>query len=137
MNKKFVKIIYRIGQLLLVFITAILSYFLMQLAITGHLNRDYAAMYREIVTNQPATIINILMLVILVVTIIALMGDYWWGLAAAIILLVVALFVDYQKILSRSEPLLPSDLIMVNQVGGLIKMVHWISILSTTRATVS
>lgn len=129
MNKKFVKIIYRIGQLLLVFLTAVMSYFFMQLAITGHLNRDYAAMYREIVINQPATIINILMLVILVVTIIALMGDYWWGLAASIILLVVALFVDHQKILSRSEPLLPSDLIMVNQVGGLIKMVHWMSIL--------
>lgn len=129
MNKKFLKIIYRIAQLLIVVIIVAIIYFFMQLSITGHLNRNYAAMYAEIINNQPATIINFLMLIILVVTVISLVGDYWWGLITAFILLVVALFVNYQKILSRSEPLLPSDLIMFNQIGGLIKMVHWMSIL--------
>ncbi|MCO6541461.1 MAG: sulfatase-like hydrolase/transferase [Lactobacillus sp.] len=122
------KIAYRIVQILVVILIAAVAYFYLQLAITGHLDRDYLAMYNEIISNPIATAINVLMLMVFVITLIALIGDYWWGIAGSISLFAIMIFVDYQKIVSRSEPLLPSDLIMAKQVGGLIQMVNWLSI---------
>lgn len=123
------RFMYFLLQVLLVCLIAYGFYFEFQLALTGSLTHGYHEMFWEIKNNPVVTRINWFFLVIIITMLIALLGDYWWGISLSVIIFSIILYVDFNKIISRSEPLLPNDLSMAGQAGGLIKMVSWQSLL--------
>ncbi|UQS82443.1 LTA synthase family protein [Bombilactobacillus folatiphilus] len=123
------RILYHLVQVFLVLAVAGFFYIECQLALTGSLTHGYQALFRDMSLSPLTVRLNLLFLVVLITTLIAIIGDYWWGLATSISLLTIFLYVNFQKIVSRSEPLVPSDLQMVGQTKGLTHMVSWQSIL--------
>ncbi|MBA1434370.1 LTA synthase family protein [Bombilactobacillus bombi] len=120
------KISFRVLQVLLVITLVYGTYFLLQLTAakyTEWVDHTYKGVLHMINQNLMVTTINEFILLLLVIAIISIIGDYWIGLAISSVLFLIVGFVNYQKIVSRSEPLLPADLLMTRSAGGLLKMV--------------
>lgn len=115
---------YALLRLLVLGLAAYLLYFALQLALTGAFWKNFLETWTGFFDgSSPVFWVNYGVALGLVSLIIAIIGDYWLGLATATSLGIIFIFVDYTKIVSRSEPLLPSDFLMAGQAGDLIQMI--------------
>lgn len=129
---KFKRLIYRILQIGLVGLLSFIVYYLMQMSLTGNMRHGYEVQLIDMFSSFDTikiVLINVAILAMLYFLVIAILGNYWIGLSINTIVMSIYIFANYNKVVSRNEPLLPSDLIMAKQVGGLSKMVNPTAIL--------
>ncbi|NVY95945.1 sulfatase-like hydrolase/transferase [Lactobacillus sp. DCY120] len=132
MHRNLVKqVLYFVLRIGIIAVLAYLFYFLLQLTLTGDLVKNVGDLWGHFLDlKNPVFWVNYGITLSIIIFLIALIGDFYFGLAVSSSLFLIISFININKVVSRSEPLLPSDFSMVSQANSLIRMVKWQAILA-------